>query len=135
VPKNYIVDASALVAFLSAEDQHHAWMVAQAKSLASPWHTCEAALTETFHLLRQSQSRNLALILKRQALKISFEFNAHIDPVLALMDKYSDVPMSVADACLVRMTETLPDPIVITTDSDFRIYRRSGRLVIPCSMP
>ena len=39
--------------------------------------------------------------------------------------------MSLADACLVRMTETLADPVVLTTDTDFRIYRRHGRHTVP----
>jgi hypothetical protein len=52
-----------------------------------------------------------------------------------LRAKYSSVPMSVADACLVRLSETLPDPVVVTTDADFRIYRRHSRQVIPCLMP
>jgi uncharacterized protein len=56
-------------------------------------------------------------------------------PVLNLLQKYADVPMSLADACLVRMTETLPDPIILTTDADFRIYRRHSRQMVPCSMP
>jgi hypothetical protein len=43
--------------------------------------------------------------------------------------------MSLADACLVRMTEILADPILLTTDGDFRIYRRHGRQVVPCTMP
>jgi hypothetical protein len=43
--------------------------------------------------------------------------------------------MSLADGCLVRMTEILPDPIVLTTDSDFRLYRRNGRQTIPCILP
>ena len=47
----------------------------------------------------------------------------------------ADVPMSFADACLVRMTETLNDPMLLTTDTDFRIYRRHGRQVIPCMLP
>jgi hypothetical protein len=29
----------------------------------------------------------------------------------------------------------LPDPLVLTTDSDFRVYRRNGRQVVPCVMP
>ena len=49
--------------------------------------------------------------------------------------KYADVPMSLADGCLVRMTETLPDPLLLTTDSDFRIYRRHSRQVVPCLLP
>jgi predicted nucleic acid-binding protein len=54
---------------------------------------------------------------------------------LKLLEKYADVPMSFADACLVRMTETLNDPTLLTTDADFRIYRRHGRQVIPCVFP
>ena len=49
--------------------------------------------------------------------------------------KYSNVPMSFADACLVRMSEVLPNPTVLTTDSDFHVYRRHGRQVIPCVTP
>ncbi len=43
--------------------------------------------------------------------------------------------MSLADACLVRLTEILPDPLVLTTDADFKIYRRHGRKVVPCLLP
>jgi hypothetical protein len=35
--------------------------------------------------------------------------------------------LGLAGACLVRMSETLPEPIILTTDSDFRIYRRHSR--------
>jgi predicted nucleic acid-binding protein len=52
-----------------------------------------------------------------------------------MLDKYDDVPMSIADACLVRLTEILPAPLLLTTDSDFKIYRRLGRKAIPTRMP
>jgi predicted nucleic acid-binding protein len=65
----------------------------------------------------------------------SFPFSEHAQSVLLLMEKYSALPMSFADACLVRMTEVLPDPLILTTDSDFRIYRRHSRQVVPCAMP
>ena len=55
--------------------------------------------------------------------------------VLDLRTKYGDVPMSLADACLVRMSEILPDPVVLTTDADFKIYRRHSRQVVPCLLP
>jgi len=66
---------------------------------------------------------------------VNFDFNDDMESVLKLLQKYADVPMSLADACLVRMTETLSDPIVLTTDSDFRVYRRHSRQVIPSVMP
>lgn len=56
-------------------------------------------------------------------------------PILNLLDKYSDIPMSIVDACLVRLTEILPDCLLLTTDSDFKIYRRLGRKSIPTHMP
>jgi len=64
-----------------------------------------------------------------------FDLAADVEPVLTLMHKYRDVPMSLADACLVRMSEALPDPVLLTTDTDFRIYRRHSRHVIPFLMP
>ena len=64
-----------------------------------------------------------------------FDLNDDLESVLKLLQKYANVPMSLADACLVRMSETLSDPLVLTTDSDFRIYRRHSRQIIPCVMP
>jgi predicted nucleic acid-binding protein len=58
-----------------------------------------------------------------------------MNSVLKLLRKYADVPMSLADACLVRMTETFSDSMVLTTDSDFRVYRRHSRQIIPSVMP
>ena len=72
---------------------------------------------------------------KRGHLHLVFSLANELQPVLALMEKYADVPMSLADACIVRMTEILPDPLVLTTDSDFRVYRRHSRLVVPCRTP
>jgi predicted nucleic acid-binding protein len=65
----------------------------------------------------------------------AFDLRSELTRVLDLMDKYRDVPMSLADASLVRMTEAFPDSTLLTTDDDFRIYRRHGRQVVPCSMP
>jgi len=58
-----------------------------------------------------------------------------VEPVLKLKQKYADVPMSLADACLVRMTELLSNSVILTTDADFRIYRRHSRQVVPCMAP
>ena len=58
-----------------------------------------------------------------------------MEPVLKLLQKYADLPVRLADACLVRMTETFPDPAILTAISDFRIYRRHSRQIVPCVMP
>jgi uncharacterized protein len=132
---NLLVDAGFLVALLSRRDSHHPWAITQATQYAPPWHTCEAALSEAFHLLGARGMPALSALLRRRAVIANFAFNDDMESVLKLLQKYADVPMSLADACLVRMTETLSDPLVLTTDSDFRVYRRHSRQVIPCVMP
>ena len=135
MPKNIIADSSALVAFISRDDQHHGWIAAHAANLPAPWLTCEPALTETFHLVGDKGESQLKDLLRRDAIVLSFDLEEELKSVLALMDKYVDVPMSLADACLVRMTELLAEPFLITTDGDFKIYRRHSRQVVPCLMP
>jgi uncharacterized protein len=133
--RNVLADAGFLVALLGGRDVHHAWAVALARRYTPPWHSCEAAVSEAFHLLGGKGLAALAELLRRQALKLAFGLDENLDPVLALMRKYANVPMSLADACLVRMTETQADPVLLTTDRDFRIYRRHARQVVPCVLP
>lgn len=130
-----LADAGFFVALLSKRDSHHRWATVQAERLPPPWETCEAALSESFHLLGTSGREPLGDILRRSAAVPSFNLREQVEPITALMNKYANVPMSLADACLVRMTELLSDPIILTTDRDFTLYRRNGRQIIPCRLP
>ena len=130
-----LVDAGFLVALLSRRDSNHGWAEEQASRFPPRWITCEAVLSEAFHLLGGRGERSLASLLRRGALICSYRFADDPDAVLRLLEKYSQMPMSFADACLVRMTEVLNDPTLLTTDADFRIYRRHGRQTIPCVLP
>ncbi len=105
------------------------------RAYVPPWSTNEAVLSEAFHLLGAVGASALSGLLRRRALLVAFDLAQELQPVLTLMQKYANVPMSLADACLVRMTETRADPILLTTDADFRIYRRHSRQAIPVLMP
>ena len=133
--RNVLVDAGFVVALLSSRDAHHQWAVTQASELPPPWSTCEAVLSEAFHLLGARGAKSLGALLRRRALLVAFEVGENLESVLRLIEKYRDVPMSLADACLVRMSETLADPVILTTDEDFRIYRRHSRQTVPCVAP
>ena len=133
--RNVLVDAGFIVALLSSRDAHHEWAVSQAPQFPPPWHTCEAVLSETFHLLGTRGMSALAALLRRHAVLTAFKLAEDLEPVLRLIQKYSDIPMSLADACLVRMTETVREPLILTTDGDFRLYRRHSRQVVPCVTP
>lgn len=130
-----LVDTGFLAALFRRRDTHRAWAVRQAAEIGRPWHCCEAVLTEALFLLGRPGLPVISALLRRRSLRISFSFADHQEAVLDLMDKYADMPMSLADACLVRMTEVLRDPVLLTTDTDFRIYRRNGRNVVPCILP
>lgn len=130
-----LVDAGFLVALLSRRDRHHAWAAAQGANFPPPWSTCEAALSEAFHVLGARGTPALGALLRRSSLRPAFDLGDQLEPALKLMEKYSDVPMSLADACLVRMSEIFSDALLLTTDTDFRVYRRHSRHVVPCVIP
>ena len=77
----------------------------------------------------------LTALLRRRAVVCAFDLDQEVEETLKLMQKYADLPMSLADACLVRMAEVMTNPVLLTTDTDFRVYRRHGRQAIPFVMP
>ena len=134
-----LIDTGPLVALLNNKEDNHQWVKAQLRDVEPPLLTCEAVLTETAFLLRRTDTdvggRTLMALLARQAVRIAFRLDEEHEQVARLMAKYADVPMSLADACLVRMSESHPRARVLTLDSDFRVYRRANRQVVPVAMP
>ena len=132
-----LADSGWIVAALDRRDQHHAWAKAQLAMLTEPCLTCEAVLSECFFLLEHLHDGKTALcrFLNRGVIQIDFSFVQNKADVLRLIERYQSVPMSLADACLVRMSELLPQATVFTADGDFSIYRRNGRQTIPLLTP
>jgi predicted nucleic acid-binding protein len=130
-----LVDAGFLVALLRRSDVNHRWAAATGARHPPPWKTCEAVLSEAFFLLGPRGAPALSALMRRGALVSAFNLAEESEAILDLVEKYANVPMSLADACLVRMTETWADPLLLTTDADFRIYRRHSRQAIPCVLP
>ena len=132
-----IVDTGPLVAFLSSRDRHHAWTKNELAKVNPPLLTCEGVLSEAAFLLRGQPGGPAAVLelVSRKLVAIRFDLQAEVNAVGKLMERYKSVPMSLADACLVRMSETIPRALVLTIDSDFSIYRRNRRQAIPLIAP
>ena len=132
-----IVDTGPLVAFLDRRERHHAWAVEQMRGLHAPLLVCEPVLTEAMFLLSHFPTGRDTLLqwLERGAMEIGLHLDDHTQSVRALLAKYQDVPMSLADACLVRMAEIHDRHAICTLDSDFTIYRKHGRTAIPLITP
>jgi len=94
-------------------------------------------LAESAYLLRSTKEGPAAALslVERRVVRIEFSMEAEIAAVIALMRKYGDLPMSLADACLVRMAEVWPGAEVLTLDRDFLVYRMSSRRMVPTRMP
>lgn len=135
--RGVIVDTGPLVAYLNKRDTWHEWAVGQLATIEPPLETCEAVISEATFLLRADPRGSDALLalLERDLLLCTFHLDESVEHVRRLMKRYQDVPMSLADACLVRITEERRVSKVLTLDSDFRRYRRLGRQVIPLISP
>jgi len=132
-----LIDTGPLVAFLSQRDEHHSWVVEQWKVQKHSFHTCEAVLAESAFLLRQNKLavRNLFELVQRKVVVINFSLQKELQHVQSLLERFHSVPISLTDACLIRMSELHTDALTFTLDSDFKIYRQSGRKVIPLIAP
>src|SRR5437773_11900461 len=112
--RSVLVDAGFLVALLSRRDFHHRWAVQRASENSPPWYTCEAVLSEAYHLLGERGAPGLNAMLSRRAVVARFNLDENVEAVITFLKKYASVPMSFADACLVRMSETIADPLILT---------------------
>ena len=132
-----LLDTGSLVAVLYARDQFHKWAVEKISTMSAPLLTCEAVVAEACFLTQRMLGSSKAVydFIETGAVKIDFSLADEFETVKDLALRYQNVPMSLADACLVRMSEVYENSIVFTPDSDFIIYRKNGNQIIPTIMP
>jgi len=132
-----IVDTGPLVAFLDRRERFHTWAVAQIDQLERPLLVCEAVLTEAMFLLRHHPAAQdgILAMLENGALEIGFQLAPHSREIRELRRKYHDRPMSLADACIVRMAELHDRHTVFTIDADFGVYRKHGHEPLTLILP
>ena len=132
-----IVDTGPLVAFFDRSERHHHWAAERLEELDAPLLVYEPVLTEALYLLgRFSRAQDTLFgLLQNGTLVAAFRLEEQIAALHRLLRKYRDTPMSLADACVVRMAEIHEDHSVLTLDSDFTVYRKHGRIPITLMHP
>lgn len=132
-----LADTGPLVAYFNRRDRWHRWAVDQITALRPPLVTCEPVLTEACFLIQKVGGKPADLLawITRGALEIGIDVESDAAELGRLITRYKDTPMSLADACLVRLAERIPDCRLFTLDSDFAHYRRNGRQSIPLLVP
>lgn len=131
-----ICDTGPLLAYLNRRDPFHQWAVALMRQVRPPLITCEAVLTEAVYFLREDRLNvePLFAMLERGALRVDFDLSSKWPRLRTLMARYEQ--MDLADAAVVVMTEQYRRCQVLTIDrTDFSVYRRNDRQVIPFVAP
>lgn len=128
-------DTGLIVALLARDDPFHEWALASFRRHA-PFHTCDPVLAEAASFFSTPEPVLTLLVRGDLVLDPQFSLAEDLDQILALVVKYADRPMDLADACLVRLSELNPRCRIWTVDrADFSAYRRHGRQSVPCEFP
>lgn len=127
-----LLDTGPLVALLNRKERAHARVKAVVEQLPAPLLTVEPVLVEATYLLRGVRGGPQAVLglLRDGLVRVPFALEPEASHVERLMGRWASVPMSLADACLVRLVELMPEASVLTLDSDFAIYRAGKSRVI-----
>ncbi len=123
-----IVDSGFWLAIGNSKDQYHKIASAKFKEIEETLITTWPVVTETCYLLNSRSNQ------KAQSNFLSYFANggftcfdikpSHLSRMLALMEKYRDLPMDLADASLVILAEEIGTGKILSTDQrDFKSYR------------
>lgn len=136
--KSRLIDTGPLVAYLDRADPAHAAAVTSIEGWAGRLATTSAVVTEAMHLVSEAREgpRLLSALLDAARVEVH-DFTQPVDLplVVALMERYANVPMDFADATLVLLAEALGVHEIMTLDrrgfSAFRTRRgRALRMVL-----
>lgn len=127
--KNIIVDAGPLIALFDKDDKYHNSVIKFLKTFDGQLITSWPAITEVTHLLSFNVNVQIDFLewLKRKAVTIVNLENIHLERIIQLSKKYSDVPMDLADSSLIVIAELTNITDIITIDSDYYIYKTKNK--------
>ena len=131
-----IVDTGPLVAWFCPKDAHHLWARRTVGQMPAGAIICEAVLTEVCHLAaKDGIARGKVIEFVERGRLVPIPLTTELPAIRELLERYADLPMDFADACIVRLAEIQPTASVCTVDGDFRVFRRLGVEPIPLIAP
>jgi len=124
-----LLDTGVIVALLDRSERHHSRCVDVLGELTGTLVTCEAVIAEACYLLRAIRGApegvvaNVATGVFQTPVRLADQAVS----VEKLLKKYGDVPMDLADACLVDLADRVGTGRILTLDQDFDVYRWRAR--------
>jgi predicted nucleic acid-binding protein len=132
-----ILDTGPLVAYLTQGDRYHGWAKMRFQEITSTLITCQAVISEACFLIRNIPEGQQAILemIERKLIQTEFNLNIEAKAIKQILHKYQDVPISLADASLVRMAEIYEHAKILTLDRDFTLYRKNKNSPLTCIAP
>lgn len=123
--KPVLLDTGCIVALLDRSECSHERCVEVLSDLEAPLVTCEPVIAESCYLLRNMRGAPEAVVenVEKGIFMVPFRLDAAARSIRLLLEKYSDVPIDLADACLIYLATELGTGRILTLDSDFDVYR------------
>ena len=127
--KNTLIDAGPLIALFNKNDKYHEKIKELIKNYKGLLTTSWPVITEVCHMLDFNIGAQIDFLkwIKLGGLKVEDIETEEIHKIIKLSEKYSDIPMDLADATLIIISERLGIKEIITIDSDYYIYRTTQR--------
>jgi hypothetical protein len=127
--KNTLVDAGPLIALFDQDDKYHNSVIEFLKEYDGNLLTTWPVITEVSHLLSFNINVQIDFLewLKREAVTIVNLDNEHLGRIIQLSQKYSDIPMDLADSSLIVIAELTGINDIISIDADYYIYRTKSK--------
>lgn len=122
-----LTDAGPLIALIDGRERDHTRCVDALARITLPLVTTWPAFTEAMYILGElvgwAAQAALWTLVERADLQIAELSTTSLGRMRALMEKYRDLPMDLADASLVVVAEERGLDRIFSLDSDFRVYR------------
>ena len=123
--KRRLIDAGPLIAFFDKDDKFHEDIVELLQSFEGILYSSWPVITGVMNMLDFNVRAQLDFLkwIELGGVEIVELSKNKISRILTLSQKYADVPMDLADASLIVISEIENIDKIITIDSDFHIYR------------
>ncbi|MFQ6006833.1 MAG: type II toxin-antitoxin system VapC family toxin [Woeseia sp.] len=124
-----LLDTGVIVALLDRSERHHPQCVEVVSDIPGPLITCEAVIAESCYLLQRMPGAPGAVIrnLANGVFQTPARLADRADAIEKLLRKYRNIPIDLADACLVDLADQADTGRILTLDRDFEIYRWRSR--------
>jgi predicted nucleic acid-binding protein len=132
-----LVDSGPLIALFDRSDGYHQRIASFIRHFPCQLVSTLAVLTEVSYMLNFSVNAQIDFLewVMRGGLRLEAVEQEDMAKIAALIKKYQDLPCDLADATLLLAAEKTGIRSIISIDSDFNIYRLSGKTLIQNIFP